>query len=208
MEKYSQKYHKLTIRDLIVGIVAESVRNAFRPKWLKAAFLLVLILTLISEVFVLLGFVKAMNDGYLYSGTVFETSLNLVFSIIGLLVAVIVFSVQFIQAKFDLQELQFHPVSNFYLFLTPFLLVLCILFNFAAIYLEWVFPFTLLSVILSGTVILLVADIVSFLIYYLDISNILKELSDETIRFIRKEKTFKEHPLIGKMGYSKDFISL
>lgn len=190
-------------------------RSNFKKKFskfnlLKMAFWLIIILSIISVIFVLYlhnqGHIIPTNENSSFSESIFSNSLNLIFSIIGFLVALIIFLVQYIGSKFNSHELEKSPVSNVYFIILLLTLTSYIAFNFVAVYIELSFPYTLISLILSFSVLLLVGWTVLYSVFYLDISNIIENLSDQTIQFIKKKKKFKKIPFVNEIGYSDEFI--
>lgn len=178
---------------------------------LKMAFWLIIILSVISVISVLYlhdhGYMDSTKENNSFSESIFSNSLGLIFSIIGFLVALVIFLVQYIGSKFNSHELEKSPVSNVYFIVLLFTLTAYIAFNFVAVYLELIFPYTLISLILSFSVLLLVGWTVLYSLFYLDVSNVIENLSDQTTQFIKKKKKFKKLPFVNEIGYSDEFIS-
>ena len=165
--------------------------NSGKFAWLKGAFWAIITFTFFCTLMILY-----LNNKYIFipeinnttfSDTIFSNSLNLIFSLIGFLLALIVFLIQYIGAKFDSYELEQFPISRKYFIITPVMLAIFIAFNFMSLYFELQFPYTLISLIFSSCVILLVGVTVLIAFYYLDISNIIINMSEETIKYIKNE---------------------
>ncbi len=110
------------------------VRIDFKKKFskfnlFKFAFWLIIILSIASFISVLFlhnqGHITANTNDISFSYSIFSNSLSLIFSIIGFLIAIIVFLVQYIGTKFDSHELEKSPISNMY-----FLILLLILASY------------------------------------------------------------------------------
>lgn len=170
---------------------------------LKKAFRATIVLTLLCVLLILYRYNKYLFSPELnnttFSDTIFSNSLDLIFSIIGFLLALIVFLIQYIGTKFDSHELEKFSISCKYFIITPVVLVIFIAFNFMSLYFKLQFPYTLISLIFSFCVVLLVGITVRMSFYYLDISNILIDMSEETIKYIKNEEMTS--------GYSDEFVN-
>lgn len=83
---------------------------------LKWAFWIIIFLTAISTISIIYcnhkGLIMSNETDATFSDTIFSNGLSLIFSIIGFLVALILFLVQYIGTKFDSHELEKSPTSN------------------------------------------------------------------------------------------------
>ncbi len=176
---------------------------------LKINFWFIISLTLISIILILYLYhykgISFLNKKNGFSETIFIKSLDFIFNIIGFLIVLIVFLIQYVASKIDTYELEKMPGSNKYFLFFLIILGGYILFNFFAIYLELTYPYTLISLIFSFSTILLVAWVGSYSFFYLDVSNIITKISDQIIQFIIKEKKFKKR-IIFEIGYTDEFL--
>lgn len=186
--------------------------NKTKISCLKLIFWLTIALTIASTISILYCYNHSIlinTRSTVFSDTIFSNGLNLIFSIIAFLIALIIFLIQYVGAKFGSHELEKFPISCHYFIITPLILVLFMLFNFLAIYFKLIFPYTLISLVFSGSVILLVGVTVILSFYYLDISNIIAELNEQVIKFIEKSKPVGVMPLINRpIGYSEEFVGM
>jgi hypothetical protein len=127
------------------------------------------------------------------SDIIFSNSLYLIFSIIGVLIAMVVFLAQYINQKFNIEELDKSPISNIYYIITLFILFAYIIFNFVSIYLNLQFPYKLISLIFSISVILLIIMTIWITLYYFNYSNILKIETHNINKFIKHKVSNRSH---------------
>ena len=141
---------------------------------LKNAFWFIIIITIIGTVLALYveheGLIDINTNSSVFSNAIFSNSLNFIFSIFAFLIALIIFLVQYIGSKFGTHGLDKFPISRKYFIITPVMLVIFIVFNFISLYLELAFPYSLISLIFSMSVVLLVMATVFLSFYYIDIS--------------------------------------
>ena len=143
----------------------------------------------------------------IFSEIIYSNGLYLVFSIIGFLVAAIIFLMEFISSRYRTEELDSMPIFKKYFMTTLFLFFVIIIFNLWALYSEAVYPYTLISLIFSASVLLLISTTILFVLFNLKVSVILGMLSDQISKFITKKKDFKRIPALGDISYSDEFIN-
>src|SRR3989344_8704449 len=156
--------------------------------------LLLLIILSISLIFYLeyKGVIKPSDNNF--SDIIYSNGLAFLFSIIGFLVAVIIFLIQHISSKYHAEELEKLPIFLKYFVITLIILLTYIIFNFISLYLKLGFPYELMSFIFSISLVFLILITIIFAYYNTKVSTILGMISDDIIKFIKKKKTFKRLP--------------
>jgi len=176
-------------------------------KSLKMAFWFIVIITIVGVASALyVGHEELINlntNKNVFSNSIFTNGLNFIFSIFAFLIALNIFLVQYIGSKFGAHGLEKFPISRKYFIITPVMLVIFIAFNFISIYLELTFPYSLISLIFSMSIVLLVIATVFLSFYYIDISNIINDISEQTVQFIKKKRSSE----LLSYGYSDEFIN-
>jgi len=142
----------------------------------------------------------------IFSNNIYTNSLAFIFSILGFLVAVIIFLIQHINSKYHAEELGSMPLFLKYFILTLIASIFLIIYNFIALFYESVFPFTIISLLFSVYLIGFIITTMLFVYYNTKVSVIMGMLSDKIIKFIESKKNFKGLPLFGEISYSEDFI--
>ncbi len=160
--------------------------------WLKAIYWCTLILTIVIPALILYAyyyqdFFTINSNDTVFSDTLFSNGLSFTFSITAFLIAILIFLVQYVGSRSDYHEIHDFLISRKYFKITPFMLLIFLIYNFLAIYLKLIFPYTLISLIFSISVILLVSVTVLRAFYYFDISNILMVMSEDITKYIQKK---------------------
>lgn len=140
-----------------------------------------------------------------FSDTMYVNGLAFIFSIIGFLVAVIIFLIQHISSKYHSEELEGLPIFLKYFITTLIILLVYISFNFLALYFKLGYPYTFISLIFSISLIWLILTTIIFAYYNTKVSTILGMISRDIIKFIEKKKAFKRIPIFNEIAYTDDF---
>jgi len=149
--------------------------------------------------------IENSNNNNIFSDRIYSNGLAFIFSIIGFLIAVIIFLIQHISSKYHSEELGELPIFLTYFITTLIILLVYIIFNFIALYLELTFPYTLISLIFSISLVVLILTTMIFAYYNTKVSTILGRTSKDIIKFIIKKKTFKKLPIFNDIAYTEEF---
>jgi len=150
--------------------------------------------------------IRPPNNINNFSEIIYSNGLSFLFSIIGFLVAVIIFLIQHISSKYHAEELEKLPIFLKYFVITLIILLTYIIFNFVSLYLKLEFPYELMSFIFSISLVFLILITIIFVYYNTKVSTVLGMISEDIIKFIGKKKKFKKIPIFNDIAYSEDFI--
>ncbi|HDY69280.1 MAG TPA: hypothetical protein ENH85_16025 [Candidatus Scalindua sp.] len=169
--------------------------------------IIVLIVLSIPLVFYLdcMGMIESPTGNNTFSDTMYSYGLTFIFSIIGFLIAVIIFLMQYIGSKYHSEELERLPIFLKYFITTLVVLFVYIMFNFFALFLKLTYPYTLISLIFSISLIGIILTTIVFVYYNTKVSIILGMISERITNFIKKEKTFRKLPIFNEIAYTEEF---
>lgn len=178
-------------------------------KFTKFTFWIIVILIVLSIplVFYLdcMGMIESPTGNNTFSDTMYSYGLTFIFSIIGFLIAVIVFLMQYIGSKYHSEELEGLPIFLKYFITTLIVLFIYIIFNFFALFLNLTYPYTLISLIFSISLIGIILTTIVFVYYNTKVSIILGMISERITNFIKKKKTFRKLPIFNEIAYTEEF---
>ena len=177
---------------------------------LKIFFWGVIFLTIISVPTILYLNSKSLIPQILFSNNpeIFSNGLSLIFGVIGFIIASIIFLMEFIASRYHSEELDDFPIFKKYFITTLAMFFIFIIFDLLSLYRGLIYPYTLISLLFSISVILLIITTILFVLFNLQVSNIIGMLSDNITNFIKKKRQFKTLPFVGEVSYSDEFISL
>lgn len=104
---------------------------------------------------------------------IYSSSLSFYYAIIGFLIGIIIFTVQYINQKLDSQEIEKIPFTNFYFILTIVIILCLIVFNNIFLYYKLINPFPTISLLSLITSILLILINIYLTIAYLSINKVI-----------------------------------
>ena len=148
-------------------------------------WILLIVCIVVNHFFSFIPIIKVEDD-------IFNNSLAFYYSIIGFLIALIIFTVQYINQKIDAAEIEKLPFTNFYSLLTIVLLFLVIIYNNLTIALGLKEPFSTVSLVTLLASILLIVLNLFITISLLSLNNLLTQYICQTLRSLRVSRSSLE----------------
>ena len=152
------------------------------------------ILSIIPIIFVDTFLIKKIIPSSLLAITIkniFSNTLIFYYSIIGFFIAIIIFIVQYVSQKLNIEELEKLPISNRYSKISILLLFTAIVFNFVCNSFDCKPPFDFLSFSILLLIITLLVINLFIVFSYLQISKVLTVFLNNTISWMKRNKEFK-----------------